>query len=85
LSSDNDEDQEIDVFTRFTNKGGILVDERQLELENAYMPPERPEQKKKQNLQRMDVMRIFDSAQALLVNYLHGDYNFFLKKILGLV
>ena len=47
MSSDNDEDQEIDVFTRFTNKGGILVDERQLELENTYMPPERPEQKKK--------------------------------------
>lgn len=85
MSSENDEDPEIDVFAKFTNKWGILVDEKQLALENSYTPPERPENKKKQNLQRLDVTRIFDSAQALLVNYLHGDYNFFLKKILGLV
>lgn len=85
MSSDPEEEPEVDVFTKYTNKAGILVDERQLEQENAYMPSERPDNRKKNSIQRMDCMRIFDSAQALLVNYLHGDYNFFLKKLLGLI
>jgi hypothetical protein len=38
VSSDPEEEPEVDVFTKYTNKAGILVDERQLEQENAYMP-----------------------------------------------
>jgi len=50
------------VFAKYTNKSGILVDGTQLEQENAYMPPERADTKKKQNLNRLDCVRIFDSA-----------------------
>ena len=36
-------------------------------------------------MNRLDCVKIFESAEALVVNYLSGDYNYFLKKLLGLI
>ena len=42
-----EEEEKVDIDALFKNKNGLLVDAKQLEKENAYVPPEKPEFKKK--------------------------------------
>jgi hypothetical protein len=45
--SSESEEEKVDIAALFTNKNGLLVDAVQLQKENAYIIPERPENKKK--------------------------------------
>jgi len=84
LSSESEEKEKVDILVKNTNKNGILVDNKQLASEIAYVHPERPEVSKKKIMQaKNEVIAAFESCQVLLVNYIHTDYNFFLKKLLG--
>jgi hypothetical protein len=74
-----------DVRTTNVNRNGILVDDEQLAQEQTYSQPEKPEVKKRTSLARLDCAKVFEFAKVLMVNYMHDDYKFFLKKLESLL